>query len=81
MSYLEYYKDIIIKALYEDIGKRDVTADNIDIEDQPAKAVVIAKSEGVVCGLDVVSNIFATELLIDKDKYCQKYLKYIRGKK
>lgn len=64
MSYLEYYKDIIIKALYEDIGKRDVTADNIDIEDQPAKAVVIAKSEGVVCGLDVVSNIF---YLLDKE--------------
>ena len=30
---------------------------------------------------DLVSNIFATELLIGKDEYCQKYLKYIRREK
>lgn len=69
MSYLEHYKDIIIKALNEDIGRIDVTSDNIGIEDQPAKAVIISKVNGIVCGIDVVSNVF---YLLDKEVIFKK---------
>jgi nicotinate-nucleotide pyrophosphorylase (carboxylating) len=45
--------------LAEDIGSGDVTTDTLVDEDATARAVIVAKEPGVVCGLDVAAAVFA----------------------
>jgi nicotinate-nucleotide pyrophosphorylase (carboxylating) len=51
-------KQIIILALKEDIGKGDITTISCIPKQKIAKAKIIAKEEGIVCGLDIVKHVF-----------------------
>jgi len=57
---LEEIKPLIEIALKEDIGKGDITSDNIIPKDKQAEADIIAKENGVVCGLDVIRLVYKT---------------------
>jgi nicotinate-nucleotide pyrophosphorylase (carboxylating) len=48
----------IRRALQEDIGAGDVTTESIVTSDTTATAHIVAKQDGVVAGLDVVSTVF-----------------------
>jgi len=45
--------------LAEDVGSGDVTTDALVDEDAVARAVIVAKAPGVICGLDVAAAVFA----------------------
>ena len=47
-------------ALKEDIGRGDVTSELIISPKKSIKAVILAKEDGVVCGLDVARLVFKT---------------------
>lgn len=47
-------------ALAEDIGSGDITSETIIAAERWAKAIVIAKSAGVICGLAVAGLVFRT---------------------
>jgi len=51
-------QELIARALAEDIGPGDVTADATVPEDLMAQAHVVLKAPGVVYGLDVVDEVF-----------------------
>lgn len=51
-------KNIIKRALKEDIGRGDITTRNIIPKDIKIKAVIIAKEKGIVCGMDIVKAVF-----------------------
>jgi nicotinate-nucleotide pyrophosphorylase (carboxylating) len=62
---------IIQRALEEDIGSGDVTTDNSVPPDQRSRAVLLAKSQGVLCGgrvfaetLALVDGAVAVDLLV-----------------
>jgi nicotinate-nucleotide pyrophosphorylase (carboxylating) len=69
-------KEHIQQALKEDIGFGDITTDSIYDENHTAKAVINSRSEGIVCGIDVVKAVYElldpsikfTVLLKDGDK-------------
>ena len=50
--------DILTNILAEDIKDGDVTTDSIVSDKIHAKALITAKSEGIVCGLPLISMIF-----------------------
>lgn len=54
----EWLNDLIDVALAEDIGGGDVTTDAIIGDQEKAKAVWIAKQDGVVAGLDAAKFVF-----------------------
>ncbi|NIR66970.1 MAG: nicotinate-nucleotide diphosphorylase (carboxylating), partial [Aliifodinibius sp.] len=54
----EWLDDLIDVALAEDIGSGDVTTDAIIDDQKKAKAIWIAKQEGVVAGLDAAKFVF-----------------------
>ncbi len=56
-------REIIKQALKEDIGKKDVTTESVISKEKPAKAVLLAKENFVVCGLDVARFVFT---MLDK---------------
>ncbi len=58
-----YVDDLIKSALAEDISYLDTTTDYMIDADARDTAVLIAKADGVVCGLDVALRVF--ELLDD----------------
>lgn len=49
---------IIKQALKEDIGKGDITSNNIVARDALAKGEILAKEAGVIAGLDVARDVF-----------------------
>jgi nicotinate-nucleotide pyrophosphorylase (carboxylating) len=51
-------KDLIISALKEDIGKGDITTISCIPKEKIAKAKIIAKENGIICGLDLVKFVF-----------------------
>ena len=51
-------KEIIKKALKEDIGKRDITTTTIIPENKYAKAILLAKENCVICGLNIAAEVF-----------------------
>ena len=55
-SYL--IKDIVRRALEEDLGVGDITSESIIIENSTAEAVFLAKSPGVIAGLPVVAEVW-----------------------
>ena len=55
----EAYRDLVRRALAEDIGAGDVTSRAIVPADRMAHGVLLAKSPLVVAGLDVVREVFA----------------------
>jgi nicotinate-nucleotide pyrophosphorylase (carboxylating) len=57
-------KDIVRSALKEDIGTGDITTDTLIPFNKRVKAILIARDNLVVCGLDVAKLVFKT---LDKD--------------
>jgi len=51
-------KKLIRGALREDIGKGDITFDVLFEEDFTVTAILVAKEEAVLCGLDVFREVF-----------------------
>jgi nicotinate-nucleotide pyrophosphorylase (carboxylating) len=52
------YRDLVRRALAEDLGRGDITSEAIVPDDLRATAALVAKSECVVAGLDVVQEVF-----------------------
>lgn len=63
---------IIKNALEEDLGWGDVTTDSTIPEAAAIKGNFIAKSEGIVCGIDICRRVFET---VDKDIEFQAFMK------
>jgi nicotinate-nucleotide pyrophosphorylase (carboxylating) len=53
--------NIIIAALKEDIGRKDITTGIIIPKDKFAKAIILAKQDCVVCGLEVAAGVFKAQ--------------------
>lgn len=51
-------KEIVKRALEEDLGAGDITSDSVLTENFPANAVFLGKSPGVVAGLPVVAEVW-----------------------
>ncbi|MFA6990394.1 MAG: carboxylating nicotinate-nucleotide diphosphorylase, partial [Candidatus Gastranaerophilaceae bacterium] len=51
-------KEHIQRALIEDIGFGDITTDSIYDENYLVKAVVNSRSEGIICGIDIVKAVY-----------------------
>jgi len=60
MNYIsqQRIKEIIKRALREDIGKTDITTTTIIPKDKYAKAILLAKEDCVICGLDIAAEVF-----------------------
>jgi len=54
----EAYRDLVARALAEDIGQGDVTSRVVVDADLPARGVILAKAPLVVAGLDVAFEVF-----------------------
>lgn len=50
--------EIIKKALKEDIGKGDITTDGIFTDNFFVNAILMCKSGGVICGLEIFKKVF-----------------------
>lgn len=57
-------KDIVLNALREDIGKKDITTLSLVPKNKTVNAALIAKQDCVVCGLGFACVVFKTK---DKD--------------
>ncbi len=55
---VEAYRDLIARALAEDVGSGDVTSALMIAEGQRARGVLVAKSELVLAGIDVAAEAF-----------------------
>ena len=55
---LFYVDDVIRRALAEDINYIDTTSDYLIPEDQVGQAYLLAKAEGVLCGMEVFLRTF-----------------------
>jgi len=74
---MEYFglDDFLLAALKEDVGTGDITTNSCIPEKNRSYGEFVAKSEGVVCGLDVAKRVFElvdpliefTELMQDGD--------------
>lgn len=60
-DYRETYEvgAIVRRALAEDIGPGDATTAVLGLVDKPARAEIVVKEPGVICGLDVAAEVFA----------------------
>ena len=52
------YREIVRRALAEDVGRGDVTTETVIDGDQKARAIVLSKSSCVIAGLDIASEAF-----------------------
>ena len=60
MELLQSYVDeVILRALHEDITGMDVTTDFLLDEAHESDAYLMAKDEGVLCGIDIAARTFA----------------------
>jgi nicotinate-nucleotide pyrophosphorylase (carboxylating) len=55
---LDDYRDVVRRALHEDVGGGDITTDAIVAPDQRARGVFLAKADCVIAGLDVAVEAF-----------------------
>lgn len=53
-----YIDDIILNALKEDMALGDITTDNLISDKSVSQAVLIAKQDGIIAGLDVAKRVF-----------------------
>ncbi len=68
-----HYVPLITKAIEEDLGKHgDITSDSVLDRKQKGSAVLISKSRGVLCGLEVFEDTF---FYIDKDLRIETFFK------
>lgn len=54
----EVYRELVRRALAEDLGRGDITTDGVIEPVQKARAIVLAKSHCVLAGLDIASEAF-----------------------
>ena len=59
-----YVDNLIKTALLEDINYCDVTTDYLIPAEQMGKGKLVAKAEGILCGVEVAARVFE---LIDSD--------------
>ncbi|MCQ2416993.1 MAG: carboxylating nicotinate-nucleotide diphosphorylase [Oscillospiraceae bacterium] len=60
MELLQSYVDeVILRALHEDITGMDVTTDFLLDESHESDAYLMAKDDGVLCGMDIAARVFA----------------------
>ena len=52
------YRDVVRRALAEDIGRGDITTSGTIDASQRARAIILAKSRAVIAGLDVAAEAF-----------------------
>jgi nicotinate-nucleotide pyrophosphorylase (carboxylating) len=71
MKYITDIDRIIMNALKEDIPSGDITTDNIIDETSESQALLIAKDEGVIAGLDVAKRVF---MLLDDTIVFEKHV-------
>ncbi len=57
-DYLKSAEELITIALKEDLGSGDVTTDSIIPTDEKAKAYLLAKSDGIIAGMQVAEMVF-----------------------
>lgn len=55
---------IVATAVAEDLGWGDITTDNLVPAETTARAAVVYRSAGVVCGIDVLAEVFSS---LDKE--------------
>lgn len=53
-----YVDEVILRALHEDITGMDVTTDFLLDEEHCSDAYLMAKDEGVLCGMDIAARVF-----------------------
>ena len=53
-----YVDEVILRALHEDITGMDVTTDFLLDEEHESDAYLMAKDEGVVCGMEIAKRVF-----------------------
>ena len=60
MSYIEAIdlKNIILNALKEDIGEKDITCEMVIPRDKKSSATIIVKEDCVVCGINIALEVF-----------------------
>jgi len=56
----EYVRTIVHLALAEDVGQGDITTDNMIPARSRSRARLIAKSDGVICGMGLAHKVFKT---------------------
>ncbi len=56
----EYIKTIVQLALAEDLGAGDITTDNLIPPHFQSKACLVAKADGVICGITFARDVFKT---------------------
>jgi nicotinate-nucleotide pyrophosphorylase (carboxylating) len=54
----DLYREIVRRALAEDVGRGDVTTEAVIERGQQARAVMLSKSSCVIAGLDIASEVF-----------------------
>lgn len=56
---MQWLDDLILQALREDAPHGDITTEAIVPEDVRGRAIMVAKQEGVICGLPVAARVFS----------------------
>jgi nicotinate-nucleotide pyrophosphorylase (carboxylating) len=51
-------RDILKQMVYEDIGFEDITSSALIPKDRETKGIIIAKENGIISGIDTVSDLF-----------------------
>lgn len=54
-----YIDDLILSALKEDMPLGDITTDNIIAQESRSKAVLLARQDAIIAGLDVFERVFS----------------------
>lgn len=74
-----YINNIVALALAEDLGSGDITTNNLIRQSAVAKANIVFKSDGIVCGLGIADAVF--KKLSKKIKFQPKVAEGTRVKK
>jgi nicotinate-nucleotide pyrophosphorylase (carboxylating) len=67
----ESYRELVRRALVEDVGRGDLTTQGIVSDSRSAQGILLAKSRCVVAGLDVAAEVFRQldpEVSIETDR-------------
>lgn len=70
MKWNKHLDSILRIVLNEDIGTGDITTNFTIPKSKKAEAILLVKSEGIICGLDVAERVFR---LLDKKMFFQKF--------
>lgn len=60
------------ESLMEDITYKDISVEGIIDEEEDARADLIAKDDGIICGLDIFCDTFK---IVDQDSRCDTFVK------